>query len=71
VGETLTLRNVKKNTLFFDKRTTTNKEGKHCGTPDASMHWLHICYTMQANSTFAIHGNAEFFTCGMPKSDKG
>jgi len=36
------------------------------------MHRLHICCAMRANGSFAaIRGNAEFFTCGMRKSDKG
>ena len=33
------------------------------------MHRLHICCAMRANGRFAIHGNAEFFRCGMRKSN--
>ena len=39
--------------------------------PDAGMHRLHICFEMRANGSFAISENAEFFGCGMRKSDKG
>jgi len=48
-----------------------NTKGKDRGMPDAAVHWLHICCTMRANGSFAIRGNAEFFGCGMWKSDKG
>jgi len=62
-------RNCKTTTLFFRKRTTKNTEGKDRRTPDAPMHCLHICCTMRMNDSFVIHGNAEFFGCGMRKSD--
>ena len=53
-------RNCKKNTtLFFGKRTTKNTKGRNRGTPDASVHRLHICCTMPANGSFAMHGNAD------------
>jgi len=58
-------------TLFFGKLTTKSTEGKDPGMPDADMHWLHICCTMPANGSFAIHGNAEFFGCGIRKNDNG
>ena len=32
---------------------------------------LHICCTMRANGSFTIRGNAEFFGCGIRKSDNG
>jgi len=51
-------------TLFFGKWITKSMEGKDPGTPDAAMHRLHIRCTMRANHSFAIRGNAEFFTCG-------
>jgi len=62
---------VKKTTLFFGKRTTKNTEGRHHVTPDIAMLRLHISCTMRANGSFAIRRNAEFFRCGMRKSDKG
>jgi len=64
-------RNFKTTTLFFGKWATKNMEGKDHGMPDAYMHRLCICCTMRANGSFAICGNAEFFGCGMRKSDKG
>ena len=65
---------LKKTTLFCGKQTTKNTEGRQRWTPDASMYRLHICCTMRVNGSFAAirgNGNAEFFTCGMRKSDKG
>jgi len=50
---------------------TKNTEGMHCVMPDVAMLQLHISCTMRANDSFAICGNAEFFSCGMRKSDKG
>jgi len=66
-------RNCRTTALFYGKRTTKNRptEGKDRGTPNAAMHRLHICCTTRANCSFAIRGNAEFFGCGMRKSDKG
>jgi len=58
-------------TLFFGKWITKSMEGKDPGTPDAAMHRLHMCCTMRANGSFAICGNAEFFSCGMRQSDNG
>jgi len=55
-------------------------EGRDCGTPNAAMHRLYICCTMQLHKNgaifertvvFAIRGNAEFFSCVMWKSGKG
>ena len=60
-----------KTALFFGKRTTMNTEGRHRGTPDVAMLRLHISCTMRANGSFAIRGNAEFFSCRMRKCDKG
>jgi len=40
-------------------------------TPNVAMIRLHISCTMRVNGSFAIHGNAEFFSYGMRKSDKG
>ena len=56
---------------FFGKRTIKNTEGRDRGMLDAAINWLHICCTVRANHTFAIHGNAEFFRCGMWKSNRG
>jgi len=46
-------------------------EGRHGVTPDVAMLRLHISCTMRANGSFAIRGNAEFFSCGMRKSHNG
>jgi len=64
-------RNCKKTTLFFGKRTTKNTEERHRGTPDVAMLRLHISCTVRTNGSFAIRRNAEFFSCGMRKSDRG
>jgi len=37
--------------------------------PDTGMHRLHICCAMRANGSFVIRGKAEFFGCGMRKSE--
>jgi len=71
VEETLKLIEIVKPTLFFGKKTAKNMEGREHGTPDSAMHRFHSCCTMRVNGSFAIHGNVEFFGCGMQKSDKG
>jgi len=58
-------------TLFFGKWITKSTEGKDPGMLDAAVHRLHMCCTMRANGSFAIHGNAKFFSCRMWKSDNG
>jgi len=57
--------------MFFGERTAENMEGREHGMPYGAMHRLHIRCTLRVNGSFAIHGNVEFFGCGIRKSDKG
>jgi len=55
-------RNCKKTTVLWQTdHKEYSRKGMRDATLDSAMHRLHICCTMRANGSFAIHGNEEFF----------